>query len=132
MKAFIDTSLFVALLLKHDQWHMRARGALKPRLDLYTSAAVINETVSLLQRRGHFSTALDFLRSLRQDEGLRIVHADPAVQTQAWDGYAQWGASGANAVDCLSFAVMRELGIRRALTFDQHFRAAGFEIPSWS
>lgn len=130
MKAFVDTSLFVALVLKRDQWHRRARRALKPRPDLYTSSAVINETVSLLQQRGYFSAALEFLRSVRQDGDMRIIHADPVLQTRAWDGYAQWGASGANAVDCLSFAVMRELGIRRALTFDQHFRSAGFEISS--
>jgi predicted nucleic acid-binding protein len=28
----------------------------------------------------------------------------------------------------VSFAVMRKLAIRKAFTFDEHFRLAGFEI----
>ncbi len=31
--------------------------------------------------------------------------------------------------DCTSFAVMRRLGLRRALAFDEHYRDEGFEVP---
>jgi predicted nucleic acid-binding protein len=31
-------------------------------------------------------------------------------------------------VDCVSFEVMRRLGIRRAFTLDEHFREQGFEV----
>lgn len=31
--------------------------------------------------------------------------------------------------DCTSFAVMRRLGLKRALAFDEHFREQGFEVP---
>jgi predicted nucleic acid-binding protein len=31
-------------------------------------------------------------------------------------------------VDCCSFQVMRRLGVRRALAFDQHFAEHGFEL----
>lgn len=34
----------------------------------------------------------------------------------------EWGL-----VDCFSFEVMREKKIKQALTFDDHFRQAGFE-----
>ena len=31
-------------------------------------------------------------------------------------------------VDCVSFEIMRRGGIRRAFSFDPHFREAGFEL----
>jgi len=99
-------------------------------MTFYTSAAVINETISLLQSRGYLSASLTFLERVRQNEDVRIIYPDAALQSEAWDLFARWAGAGANAVDCLSFAIMRQLGIRKAFTFDRHFRSVGFEILS--
>ena len=128
MRIFIDTSFFIALTMKRDQWHVRARGAMPSEMSLVTSSLVVNETISLLQARGYFSDALVFLREVRGNEHLEMLYVDPALQSQAWDEFSRWGAMGANAVDCVSFSLMKNYGIRRALTFDQHFRLAGFEV----
>ena len=128
MTVFVDTSFFIAIAMKRDQWHDRAVESLRPGMSLVTSSLVINETVSLLQARGHFSAALTFLRQTRRSNDLRVLYVDPSQQSHAWDEFARWGAMGANAVDCVSFVLMKEQSIRRALAFDQHFRLAGFEI----
>jgi len=57
----------------------------------------------------------------------QILYPDPVIQAEAWDLFGEWGGSGANAADCVSFAIMKRMGIRRAFTFDDHFRSAGFE-----
>ena len=59
---------------------------------------------------------------------MQIVYVDAVLQSEAWDLFHRWGGSGANPVDCASFAIMRRMNIRKAFTFDQHFRTAGFEI----
>ena len=82
-----------------------------------------------MQARGHFSAAVEFLREARASATVQVVHADPAFQSAGWDLFSRWGPAGANAVDCASFAMMQRLGIRRALTFDSHFRIAGFQTP---
>jgi predicted nucleic acid-binding protein len=128
MTAFADTSFFVALLVKQDQWHSRAARASRANLSLVTSSLVINETISLLQARGHFSEALVFLREIRRDEQVEIFYPDAAVQSQAWEEFNRWGGMGANAVDCVSFTLMRKYSVRKALTFDAHFRMAGFSV----
>lgn len=131
MKRFVDTSFFVAILSKRDQWHREALRAANTGDEYVTSSLVINETISLLQGRGSFSQALIFLRDSRSNKNLEIVYPDPVVQAYSWDRYGEWGATGANAVDCVSFAIMQRNRIREALTFDRHFELAGFRtIPS--
>src|SRR6266404_3298790 len=127
MRVFLDTSYYIALLYPHDQWHRRAVKALRNEDEAFTSSLVINETISLMQTRGYFSAAIEFLREVRSSQVLQVVYVDPAMQAEAWDQFARWGSSGANAVDCATFAAMRRLGIKKALTFDAHFRDAGFD-----
>ena len=93
-----------------------------------TSSLVVNETVSLLQARGLLSTALAWLSGIRADPKTLIIYVDAALQIDGWSLFHRYSGSGANAIDCTSFAVMRSLSIKQAFTFDQHFRAAGFEI----
>src|SRR5712671_6856037 len=116
--------------MPRDQWHAAACKAIKTGMIFFTSSLVINEVVSLLQSRGHLSAALLFLEQVRRSAEVQIVHPDPVSQAEAWDLFERWGGGGANAVDCVSFAVMGSLGIRVAFTFDQHFRAAGFKTLS--
>jgi predicted nucleic acid-binding protein len=127
VKVFVDTGYYIALISRQDQWHAQASAALHPDLTIYTSSLVINETISLLQARGFLSIALDFLRETRHNTALRIVCAEAAIQRDAWELFGRWSGAGANAVDCVSFAIMQQFGIRKAFTFDRHFETAGFE-----
>lgn len=127
MKIFVDTSYYVARVMPRDQWHRAAMSAVQPGMTFVTSSLVINETISLLQARGYFSAAVIFLERVRRSQEVQVVYPDRGAQEEAWDLFGKWGSMGANAVDCASFAVMRQLGIRRAFTFDGHFREAGFE-----
>jgi predicted nucleic acid-binding protein len=128
MRVFVDTSYFVARLVENDQWHPLAVKAVRRVEGFVTSCLVLNETISLLQVRGQFSTALEFLGGVRRNPELRIIYPDAALQSLAWDLFSRYGAAGANAVDCVSFAIMREMQIKKAFTFDAHFQEAGFEI----
>ncbi|MGO4880201.1 MAG: type II toxin-antitoxin system VapC family toxin [Bryobacteraceae bacterium] len=128
MNAFVDTSFYIARVMPRDQWHAKAVKAVRPGMSFVTSTLVINETISLLQARGLLSAAMAFLREARLSPDVLIVYPDAALQTEGWDLFARWGGAGANAIDCVSFAIMRKMSIRKAFTFDAHFHAAGFEI----
>ena len=128
MNVFVDTSYYIARTIPHDQWRDVARQAIRPGVRYVTAAPVINETISLLQQRGLLSTALVFLAGIRSSPDIQIVQVDPVLQSEAWDLFHKLAGSGANAVDCISFAIMKRLSIRKAFTFDRHFRNAGFEI----
>jgi hypothetical protein len=124
---FVDTSFYIARIMARDQWHGRAVAAAKPGLDYITSSLVLNETVSLLQARGYLDAAFEFLKNARSDSPVQVIHPDAALQGAGWDLFVRYAALGANAVDCVSFVIMQKFGIRKAFTFDDHFRAAGFE-----
>jgi len=125
---FLDTGYFVAFLVPRDQWFRKAVDAARTDLRAVTSSLVVNETVSLLQARGLLSTALAWLSGIRADPKTLIIYVDAPMQVEGWSLFHRYAGSGANAIDCTSFAVMRSLNIKQAFTFDQHFRAAGFEI----
>ncbi len=128
MTVFLDTGYFVAFLVPRDQWFRKAVDAARTDLRAVTSSLVVNETVSLLQARGLLSTALAWLSGIRADPKTLIIYVDAPLQVEGWSLFHRYAGSGANAIDCTSFAVMRSLNIKQAFTFDQHFRAAGFEI----
>lgn len=130
MTVFIDTGYFIAFLIPRDQWFGVAERSACGDFRAVTSSLVVNETASLLQARGLFSTALAWLTAILQDRDTQIVYVDAVLQSEAWDLYHRWGGSGANPVDCASFAIMRRMNIKKAFTFDPHFRTAGFEILS--
>lgn len=127
MKVFVDTGYYYARIDRSDQWHEAARRAVRPGMAFVTSNLVVNETLALLQKRRLFSAAVVFLRELRGPGAIEVIHVDPALQAQGWDLFYRWGRSGATPVDCVSFALMRSLSIRKAFAFDRHFQEAGFE-----
>ena len=128
MTVFVDSGYYIAFLIPRDQWFHEAEKAGRSEFRAVTSSMVVNETISLLQARGLLSTALGWLQGVRQDTNTQIVYVDAVLQSEAWDLFHRWGGSGANPVDCASFAIMRRMNIKKAFTFDQHFRTAGFEI----
>lgn len=128
MTVFVDTGFYVAFLSRRDQWFEKAVRAARTEFRAVTSSLVVNETVALLQARGLFSTALAWLQGIRADTNTQTIYVDATLQAEAWALLYRWGGSGANPVDCASFAIMRRMNIKKAFTFDRHFRTAGFEI----
>lgn len=126
----MDTSALYALLCSTDDCHEAARVAAEGFFEfdstLVTSSYVVAETTALLQSRLGRDAArgflLDFLPYLDVawvDEGLH------ARGLEAW--LAQRGGS-VSMVDCVSFALGRELHLEHAFTFDRHFAEQGFVL----
>jgi predicted nucleic acid-binding protein len=73
--------------------------------------------------------AVQIIEDLRESPGVTVVNLTPELFESAFELYRdhtdkQWGL-----VDCVSFVVMRSLGLTTALAFDQHFVQAGFVTP---
>ena len=127
---FVDTSAWVALRYRRDQYHDRAR-RIADRLDrehlgLVTTDWVVGETVTLLKARGAVSEALVLGEAILGRRLGYLVDSTPERRARAWELFVRYKDRRVGWADCASFAVMEELGLRRFFGFDEDFVRAGF------
>jgi predicted nucleic acid-binding protein len=67
----------------------------------------------------------DRLVSSPQVEIVQTTHADEA---QGWQLFGQHGDKEWGMTDCVSFIIMRRMGVTDVLSFDNHFAQAGFSL----
>jgi uncharacterized protein len=126
---FLDTVGLLALWDETDQWHAAAKGCFEQlstlRADVITTTFIILECGNASARRP-YRFAVSRLRQ-ELERGKRLILPTTEDWQTAWNAYDQGEANSAGIVDQISFVVMRRIGISKAFTNDQHFRAAGFE-----
>jgi uncharacterized protein len=130
VRIFIDTSAFYALLDRDDEHHQSAKKGwmelLKREDTLITSNYVLIESIALLQNRLGLGAVRGF-----QEDILPLVHIEfVVIETHQSGISALLSASrrSLSLVDCVSFEVMRTLGIKTAFAFDRHFKEQGFVL----
>jgi predicted nucleic acid-binding protein len=125
---FIDTSAFLAALDTGDKYHGEAEkrwSALsKSPSELWTTDYVRLESWSLIQRRLGAEAVMAF-----QDDWLPLCKIHEVGRDGFERAAAQWRIAqrrNLSLVDLTSFDAMRQLAIRTALAFDQHFKEMGY------
>ena len=130
MRIFVDTSAFYALLDRDDKNHQKGKKAWREILEgdstLVTSNYILVETLALLQSR----LGLEAVRGFQEDVVpiLKVEFVTPDMHRAGTAALLAAGRRGLSLVDCVSFEVMRDLGIKVAFTFDTHFKEQGFDI----
>jgi len=64
---------------------------------------------------------------LRFSPSVTFVRVEEADFDAAWEWFDRYRDKDFSFTDCASFAVMKRLRVKTALTFDRHFTQAGFE-----
>jgi uncharacterized protein len=129
---FVDTAGWLACADARDRDHRAAVAAQDRWLDeeglLVTTDYVIDETLTLLRFRLGLDLARDWWTELAASNRVRRELIDNERAERARELFFRYRDKNFSFTDCTSFAVMRELRIRSALTTDRHFRQAGFEV----
>jgi predicted nucleic acid-binding protein len=127
---FVDTGAWVALRYRRDQYHERARKLAerlhRDRLGLVTTEWVLAEAVTLLKARGAVDHALALGEAILSGRLGHLVESTAERRGRAWELFVRYRGRRVGWVDCASFAVMEELGLRRFFGFDDDFVRAGF------
>jgi predicted nucleic acid-binding protein len=124
-----DTSGFFALIDKRDRTHGNAVAwidAHRQRIQPVTTEWVVGETCTLLVARKRPHLVARFLDYIDSSAALLLVNPDDMLLRAAKAMIRQQAEQSYSFVDCISFCLMKERGIRNAFTTDSHYRKAGF------
>lgn len=132
LEIFVDTSGWGNLVDKSQPYHKLMvqlyREAKQQERRLITSNYVITEVVALLTSplRLPRPKIIGFVNGIKQSNYVDIIHIDKEKDDSAWLLLANREDKEWSLVDCSSFIIMKERGIKDALTNDVHFEQAGF------
>ena len=128
---FIDSSMWMALVNPRDDFSKKAQEIWlllqKQKARLLTTNYILDESFTLIRKRCGLETIRLLRNRLGADwENLKVIRVTINDEAKAWDWFLKdW--SNLSFTDCISFAVMERLGIKKAATFDKHFNKAGFK-----
>lgn len=129
MKAFIDSSFFVALTDRGDRHFKEAEDCfssqIKEGILLLTSNFVLAETITRLRYRAGFRYAKEFGEKFRHSKIVETVWVDSHLEEEAWHLFLKYADKELSYVDCLSVANVKLSRIDYVLTFDKHFVQVG-------
>ena len=130
---FVDTSAWYALEVEDDINHEKARKFLSEIASgkhgvAVTTDYVLDETLTLLRSKKGLPAALSFIDKVRKSNSVRTFWVSESIFEKALGIFKKTSDSLWSFTDCTSFALMRDLSIIEAFTFDNHFIQAGFQI----
>jgi len=130
MSLFLDTGYLIALVNKRDNLHEAAATAsIKYHGPFYTTQLILIELANSLCQPAQRPLALTIIEKMQTDPLTTIVELTPERFEKALLLYKKRSDKTWGMIDCLSFTVTDEFGVKQALTFDEHFRQAGYRVP---
>ena len=126
---FVDTSVWYAAHVAEDADHRAARRLLLEAMtDLVTTDYVVDELLTLLVVRGHRDVAVRAGAEYWNGTTSDLVWTTRDDIAAAWDVFVQFDDKRWSFTDCVSYAVMKRLGIKEAFALDDHFRQFSFAV----
>ena len=127
---FVDTSGWLALVVKSDFLHERAveiyDELLKKGCDFITHEGILLEVANSLSSAKARGTVLKLKESIETSNRIEMFSLSPDLIEAGWELYAERPDDEWSVIDCISFVVMRSEEMTEALTADKHFEQAGF------
>lgn len=132
MRLFVDTSAWFALHDTRDQNHKEAIAKSleikRRKIELVTSEYIIDESITLIRHKISHKAAVIFGESLLFSNIVMILDISHADRLRAWELFKKYEDKSFSFTDCTSFVLMKNSGVRKAFTFDEHFKQVGMDI----
>ena len=129
---YIDTGAFIARYIERDQYHHEALGIWKTLrgVHLYTSNFILDELLAYTGRITGNNFISDKVRKIYASESFTLLRPDNEIEQQALELFDRYADQSISYTDCISFALMKKVHLKKVFSFDRHFTIAGFELIS--
>lgn len=129
-KIFLDAAYAIALSSVSDKYHKEAEKLAKQietdDIKLVTTRAVMLEIGNALAKIRYREAAIELLDSIEEDLNIEIIPLSEDLYERALELYRQRQDKEWGITDCISFTVMQDHKLTKALTTDDHFQQAGY------
>lgn len=129
---FLDTSYIIALEIKNEDSHSQVlqnwRSLANSRPFLVTTTYIFDEVVTFFNSRNLHDKAVEIGNRLLESPDIELIEIESNLFKQGWQYFQKYQDKSYSLTDCLSFIVMANRNISIALTLDNHFLQAGFQI----
>lgn len=124
----LDTGYFIALFSPDDALHTRATAWSECLAEpLLVTEYVLWDCVNAFSKPEDRASAHALVDHVRRDPACELVHASPRLFAAGLQLHRDRPDQEWSLTDCISFVLMRERRLTRALAYDHHFEQAGFD-----
>ena len=129
---FVDTVGWIALVHRSDNLHQKVIQAYHAigRVRRITTDAILIESCNAFSKTTLRPLALALMEKVKESEALGvldIIHVNEELINEGWMLFEKRMDKEWSLTDCISFVVMKNVGMKKAITSDHHFEQAGFE-----
>ncbi|MDI6786680.1 MAG: PIN domain-containing protein [bacterium] len=132
-KVFIDTSAWVAINSKDDQYHnedcLINQKLIIEGYRYITTNFVLDETYTFMRYEVSHKKAVEFgheVVKLEKSRKVEVVPVSKEIEKSAWEIFEWYDDKDFSFTDCTSFMIMEQLGVTEVFTFDHHFEQYKF------
>lgn len=134
MKIFIDSSAYIAYYNKRDENHEKAKNFLDKikskeisPIIFYTSDYIFDEVLTtIIALTGRKDLAIKVGNAILSSKITKIIKVDSKIFNEAWELFKKYKDKTWSFTDCTSFIIMKINNIKRAFTFDEHYKQVGY------
>ena len=131
-KVFLDTAYAISLSSEQDNLHelaLQIADELEEKhTAIVTTQAILLEIGNALSKQRFRHAAVTLLQALESDPSVEIVPFSQELYVRAFALFSNRTDKDWGLIDCVSFIVMQDYGITQALTIDDYYSQAGFQV----
>lgn len=128
LKAYVDTSAFIAFLDRSASYHTLFRRLFADPPELLTTTLVVAEGHGWFLKRYDRQRALQFIAMIEDLTPLAVLAVGPAEQSSAIKVLRRYSDQDLTLADAVGLHVMRERKIKSCWSTDFHLRLTGVPL----